>query len=284
MKHLDSLFAAAGATLLLAACGGGGSGSGGTVDVAPASVSAVSIDQPLRYGQPAVLKVTGISLDQGITLTAPGCSSLTEKAGSTSTTRSYNCQVAVASNLSIKTTNSAGVSLYSAALPVPDPQVTMVTSSGTLVLELNPAQAPLTVDNFLKYTGDGFYTNLLFHRVIAGFVIQGGGFTTGPVLKAATYAPIKLESNKGLSNLRGTLAMARTSVADSATSQFFINVVDNAGLDYASAASPGYAVFGKVVTDMAVVDAIRAVPTGTRNGLSDVPLTDVVIVSATQTR
>ena len=163
----------------------------------------------------------------------------------------------------------------------------MLTSKGTVVLELNPALAPLTVDNFLRYTNDGFYANLLFHRVISNFMIQGGGVTPTPKKQTATYAPIKLESNNGLSNVRGSLAMARTGEPDSATSEFFINVVDNLFLNYASAASPGYAVFGKVVQGLDVVDLIRAVPTGTRATdpkYPDFPLTDVVIQSVTQTR
>ncbi|MCF8212240.1 MAG: peptidylprolyl isomerase [Rhodoferax sp.] len=179
-------------------------------------------------------------------------------------------------------TNSAGT-LLSVEFAVPDPQVTMVTTLGTIVLELYPAKAPLSVDNFLKYTRDRFYDDLLFHRVIAGFMVQGGGFTKGPVAKTPTYAPIKLESNNGLKNLRSTLAMARTTAVDSATSQFFINLVDNAFLDY-SAASAGYAVFGKVVDGMAVVDAMAAVPTGVVGGMADVPKNDILILSAVQTR
>jgi peptidyl-prolyl cis-trans isomerase A (cyclophilin A) len=270
-----------GAARGLVACGGGGSDGA----AAPAAtVSAVTSDQALSYGKAAVLKVTGTNLNLGMTLTAPGCKVLTEQAGSTASARSYNCLVTVPTSLQLAVASSAGASLYSASLPVPDPQVTLVTSLGTILLELNPTKAPLTVDNFLKYSADGFYSNLTFHRVISSFMIQGGGFSAGPAPKTATYGPIKLESNNGLSNLRGTLAMARTSVADSATSQFFINVVDNTFLDYASAASPGYAVFGKVVDGMTVVDAIRAVPTGVRGGMTDVPLSDVLIVSALQTR
>ncbi|MCF8208226.1 MAG: peptidylprolyl isomerase [Rhodoferax sp.] len=215
-------------------------------------------------------------------LNAPGCSTLTENPGSNASGRTYSCQVAVATSLPVVATNSAGT-LLSVELAVPDPQVTMVTTLGTIVLELNPAKAPLSVDNFLKYTRDRFYDDLLFHRVISGFMVQGGGFTKGPVAKTPTYASIKLESNNGLKNLRSTLAMARTTAADSATSQFFINLVDNAFLDY-SAASAGYAVFGKVVDGMGVVDAIAAVPTGVSGGMADVPKNDLLILSAVQTR
>jgi peptidyl-prolyl cis-trans isomerase A (cyclophilin A) len=247
------------------------------------AVSAIASVAPLSYRKDAQIAVTGSQLDQGITLTAPGCSELSEQPGSTATTKTYRCKVATATALSVKASNSAG-DLLTVALTVPDPQVTLVTSLGTVVLELNPAKAAATVDNFLKYVGDGFYTGLLFHRVIPTFVVQGGGFANRLVAKTPTYPAINLESNKGLSNVRGSLAMARTNEANSATSQFYINVADNLSLDYASAASPGYAVFGKVVDGLPVVDAIRMVPTGTRNGLANVPVADVTIVSATQTR
>lgn len=160
-----------------------------------------------------------------------------------------------------------------------DPQVTLQTSLGTVVLDLNPEAAPITVANMLAYVNSGFYDNTLFHRVIPNFVAQGGGFTTGPAYKTPTYSPIPLESNNGLSNLRGTLAMARTSAPDSATSQFFINQVNNTFLNYTSAASPGYAVFGSVVSGMSVIDAMVAVP----RSAADVPFTDIVIASARQT-
>lgn len=266
-------------TALLVACGGGGDG-GDTVPQ-PATVSAIASVAPLSYGKDARITVTGSQLDQGITLTAPGCSELSEQPGSSATTKTYRCKVAIATALSVKASNSAG-DLLSVALPVPDPQVTLVTSLGTVVLELNPAKAPATVDNFLRYVSDGFYAGLLFHRVVPNFVVQGGGFATGLVNKPPTYPAINLESNKGLSNVRGSLAMARTADANSATSQFYINLVDNLSLDYASVASPGYAVFGKVVDGLPVVDAIRAVPT--RSDFANVPVTDVTIVSATQTR
>ena len=130
----------------------------------------------------------------------------------------------------------------------------------------------------------GFYRGSLFHRVIPNFVIQAGGYTTGMVKQTGQVAPIELESNKGLSNVRGSLAMARTYLANSATSEFYINLVDNVSLDYKNAASPGYAVFGKVVQGMDVVDAIAAEPTGVLGGFSDVPLTDIALSLALQTK
>lgn len=135
------------------------------------------------------------------------------------------------------------------------PQVLVNTSYGPFTIELHPEQAPTTVGNFLTYVDEGFYAGTIFHRVVEDFVIQGGGFTTGLEARS-THDPIVLESDNGLSNLRGTVAMARTSTPDSATSQFYVNTVDNTGLDYQSADSPGYAVFGSVTDGMTVVDAI----------------------------
>ena len=284
---------------LLSACGGGGSDPAPLVPVVPVvpvvlSVGAITSAAPLSYGQWGVINITGTALSQGISLSAPGCSGLTEISGGTDTARSYRCGVTLATALPVTALNSASTPLLATALPVPDPQVTLLTSLGTVVLELYPAKAPLSVNNFLKYTHDGFYAGLIFHRVMAGFMSQGGGFASGLVQKTPTYAAIALESNVGLPNLRGTLAMARSDAFDSATSQFFINAVDNAFLNYVSPAKPQYAVFGKVVTGLSVVDAINAVPTGTRylNGqttipayaMSDVPLTEVQIITATQTR
>jgi peptidyl-prolyl cis-trans isomerase A (cyclophilin A) len=181
--------------------------------------------------------------------------------------------------------DASGDVLFSTTLTVPQPQVTFITSEGTVVLELYPDVVPATVNNFLIYVNNGYYIKTLFHRVISGFVIQAGGYTTGPVKKEeGQLAPITLESNKGLSNTRGTVAMARTSDPNSATSEFCINVADNLFLDYASPASPGYAVFGKVVGGLGVVDTIAAKPTGVASGMPDVPLVDVTIQIVAQTR
>jgi cyclophilin family peptidyl-prolyl cis-trans isomerase len=164
---------------------------------------------------------------------------------------------------------------------VPLPQVGIVTSAGSIVLELDPNAAPITVNNFLNYVNSGFYRNTLFHRVISGFMIQGGGYTTGLVKKDGLKDPIVLESNNGLTNLRGTVAMARTNVANSATSEFFINHVDNSFLNY-SKSNLGYAVFGKVIQGMDVVDAIASKATNVSNGFADVPLEDITITAALQ--
>jgi len=157
------------------------------------------------------------------------------------------------------------------------PTACMLTSSGEIVVELYDTYAPQTVANFYKYVAAGFYTKTLIHRVDRDFVIQGGGYTSGMVAKTPLYAPIKLESNNGLSNLRGTLAMARRSDADSATSQFFFNVVDNTSLDYKSATDPGYAVFGRIISGLATLDAINVVPTYTYSPSDIQPRTEVLV-------
>jgi peptidyl-prolyl cis-trans isomerase A (cyclophilin A) len=160
-------------------------------------------------------------------------------------------------------------------------KVKLATSMGDMVIQLDADKAPKTVANFVQYVKDGHYDGLIFHRVIASFMIQGGGFDADMKQKA-TRPSITLESRNGLSNQRGTIAMARTNVPDSASSQFFINVVDNQRLDAANAADGnGYAVFGRVVSGMEVVDKIRAVPVGDKAGHQNVPLQPVVIRKAT---
>ena len=160
-------------------------------------------------------------------------------------------------------------------------KVKLATSMGDVVIQLDADKAPKTVANFVQYVKDGHYDGLVFHRVIATFMIQGGGFD--PDMKEKpTRAPIPLESRNGLSNQRGTIAMARTGVPDSATSQFFINVVDNPRLDAANSPDGnGYAVFGKVVSGMEVVDKIRDVPVGNKGMHQNVPQQPVVIRKAT---
>lgn len=160
------------------------------------------------------------------------------------------------------------------------PRVTLATTAGDIVVELAPDKAPRTVENFLQYVRDKHYDGTVFHRVIGNFMIQGGGFDAG-LREKPTRAPIPLEARNGLRNDRGTIAMARTSRPDSATSQFFINVKDNDALNAPSPDGHGYTVFGKVVAGMDVVDRIRAARTGIRGGMQDVPLDTITIQSAT---
>lgn len=196
--------------------------------------------------------------------------------------------LALATTLALTACGGGGGSSGGGTTPTPTPpvqitithKVRLTTNQGVIELGLDRNHAPITVDNFLRYVNEGFYTNTLFHRVIANFVIQGGGYTrnqAGAVVeKVVGYPAITLESQNGLSNVRGTIAMARTDVPNSATSQFFINTVDNLSLNYASSGSPGYAVFGQVTAGLDIVDKIRAVNTNA----SDVPLVDVVVTKA----
>ena len=174
-----------------------------------------------------------------------------------------------------KTTEKPAAAAKAAA-----PKVLLKTSMGDITVELYPDKAPKSVENFLTYAKSGFYDGTIFHRVIATFMIQGGGFTKD-LHQKPTRASIANESKNGLSNLQGTLAMARTQDPNSATAQFFINTVDNPRLNYTDDASPGYCVFGKVVSGLDVVDKIKAVPTGAQGPFrSDVPTTPVVIEKA----
>ncbi len=163
-------------------------------------------------------------------------------------------------------------------LAAENPRVLLNTSLGEIELELEAEKAPISVENFIAYVDSGFYDGTVFHRVIPGFMIQGGGFGEG-LNQKPTKAPIKNEADNGLHNVRGTVAMARTQNVNSATSQFFINHRDNDFLDHGSR-DFGYAVFGKVVRGMEVVDQIAQVPTGNRAMMQNVPLTPVKIITA----
>jgi len=172
----------------------------------------------------------------------------------------------------------AGLAIaLAAASPAWAQKVKLATSMGDIVLELDKDKAPKTVDNFVQYVKDGHYDGTIFHRVIEGFMIQGGGMKPD-MSEKRTRAPIPLEAHNGLSNTRGTVAMARTAMPDSATSQFFINVVDNPNLD---SYGGGYAVFGKVTQGMDVVDKIKAVRTANKGPHQNVPLEPVLIKKAT---
>ncbi|MDB9957710.1 peptidylprolyl isomerase [Oceanospirillaceae bacterium] len=160
-----------------------------------------------------------------------------------------------------------------------NPQITLATSLGDIVVELDATAAPVSTDNFLHYVNSGYYNSTIFHRVIPGFMVQGGGFGANEKDKSGTIAPIVNEAANGLSNLRGTIAMARTSNPNSATAQFFINLKDNLFLDKSSS-SDGYAVFGKVVEGMDVIDRIAKVPTMNKGGHRDWPSKTIYLNSA----
>lgn len=186
-----------------------------------------------------------------------------------------------------KTVSIAGIALLLAgtmrAQAEQNPIVEMVTSSGTIKIELFAEQAPVTVSNFLAYVDSGFYDGTVFHRVIRNFMIQGGGFDAA-LNRKPTRPPIANEAANGLRNTRGTIAMARTMLPDSATSQFFINTSNNGSLDYRNDTPHGigYCVFGRVVAGEAVVDAIQSTRTGTSRGMQDVPLAPIVIETVTR--
>lgn len=265
---------AAGCAVLLGSCGGGSDNQ---------QINQVQV-KTLAYGKQAVIYVAGIYLRADMTAATGACQNPTFSSQSVPDLAILNCTVTAIGEQPITITGSNGQVLYKGTLTVPQPQVALLTSMGNIVLELNAVAVPVTVNNFLAYVNRGYYNNTLFHRVIPGFVAQAGGYTAGMVKKDGQSAPIALESNKGLLNSISSVAMARTTAANSATSEFYINLADNPSLDYQSEASPGYAVFGKVVQGMAVVDAIGALPTDTVNGFANVPTSDVTIKFAVQTQ
>ncbi len=251
-------------------------------DAPPTTATTVTSVTPdlLMFSKTTRFTVAGQNLDRGLTLVAATCGNIVEAAGGTAVQRIFSCTPLTTGAMPVAIRAGDGSTLASINPVVPLPQVTLTTSMGDVVLELYPVHAPLTVGNFLQYVAEDFFKDKIFHRVISNFMIQGGGFNAA-LQQASTRAAIRLEAQNGLSNVRGTVAMARTSVPDSATSQFYINVVDNIHLDTAGG---GYAVFGKVVGGMSVVDQIKAVPTQIFNGMADVPVTPVLIKAATQTQ
>lgn len=261
---------------ILSACGGGES--------FPPTVTGVKV-QSAQYGKTATIYIGGKDLRSSLNIdTAGACINPTFASNSNTDTLVLNCVVSKVGDFAMVVQTAEGVAIYNTILSIPLPQVALITGKGSITVELDPTLAPLSTNNFLSYVSKGFYRSTLFHRVIPNFVVQGGGYTTGMVKKTDQSAPIVLESNKGLSNVRGSLAMARTNLPNSATSEFYINLVDNLSLDYKNAANPGYAVFGKVVQGMDVVDAIAAEPTGVVGGFSDVPLSEIALSLALQTK
>jgi cyclophilin family peptidyl-prolyl cis-trans isomerase len=259
------------------------SACGGVNDFAPV-VTGVKV-QSAQYGKTATIYLGGKDLRSNLLIDTSGaCTNSTFASNSNTDTLVLNCVVAKTGDFSLVVQTAEGAAIYSTTINIPLPQVALITAKGSITVELDPTLAPISTNNFLSYVNKGFYRDTLFHRVIPNFVVQGGGYTTGLVKKTEQSAPIELESNKGLSNVRGSLAMARTNLPNSATSEFYINLVNNVSLDYKNAANPGYAVFGKVVQGMDVADAIAAEPTGVIAGFSDVPLVDIALSLALQTK
>lgn len=298
---------------LLTSCGGGGS----DVPAGPAPVVSTSSANTARYSETLLITLTGTNLDQALTLSSSGCRNFQRSTAqpfvSTPTLAYYTCTVSGVGSLVVNVA-WAGNTLGNVAFAVDLPQVTLQVSnglavSGQIIITLRPQEAPLTVDNFLAYVKSGFYNNTVFHRhgrssTSTPFVLQGGGFTS-PVTAASAFppakaasAPIALEAGRGLSNLRYSLAMARGNAPASATSEFFINTVDNVFLDTSNG---GYAVFGTVTTGVALVDAMVAAPcslspvnfdSGVPNppppgyvpSTDCVPAPNIVVTSASQSR
>ena len=279
LSSLPSIFkfwATAALLSLLSACGG----SDGFQPV----VTGVKV-QSAAYGKTATIYIGGKDLRSYLTVDTQGaCTNPSFASNSTTETLVLNCAVSKTGDFALAIKTPEGQTIYTSTVSVPMPQVSLFTSKGNITLELDPLAAPLSVNNFLNYVNKGFYRGTLFHRIIPNFVVQGGGYTTGMVKKSGQASPIELESNKGLSNLRGSLAMARTYLPNSATSEFYINLKDNVSLDYKNAANPGYAVFGKVIQGLEVVDAMALEPTGVVGSFSDVPLTDITLSLALQTQ
>jgi peptidyl-prolyl cis-trans isomerase A (cyclophilin A) len=283
---------AAGLCALLAACGGGG---GGATENRVASVSAVTADTPPSYDAVATFSVAGANLDVGVTASATGCTGPAVVAGGTATAIKVTCTPSRDGDITLNLSTTTGTLLKSTTFNVPKPQVKMTTSAGSVLIELEPAKAPITVKNFLAYVQDGFYVNTVFHRIISTFMAQAGGYTFGTnyALNSNTRAPITLEKTTitGLSNTAKSIAMARTAAPDSATSQFFINLVDNAFLNaQGSSDGNGYAVFGTVVTTAevnsdATLAALKAVQVA-NNGAGEVsmPLNPPVTTAASRVK
>jgi peptidyl-prolyl cis-trans isomerase A (cyclophilin A) len=263
--------------LVLAGCGGSSS-------IPDLAVYEIVVNQ-LKYGQLSQFTLTGNFSDNEINVSTKNCKGLALVAGGTTTTKSVTCTIGAVGTgvVSLEAKLPDGTVLKSVSFDVPNPQVSMQTSLGAVVLELNPTAAPLSTDNFLQYVNSKFYDNTLIHRVVTAgiFVAQGGWLTPTPAVQPGQKAAIALEVNKGLSNLKGTIAMARSADLNSATSQYYFNLADNVALDTSNG---GYAVFGKVVSGSEVLDAMASVKTTTAFGLADFPASNVVVLSATQTK
>ncbi len=271
-------------TASLAACGGGGGVGNGP---AVSNLSATSA----AYNRTLTVTVFGSKLDDpGLFMTVDGpCGAVTRSGAASDFQATFTCVVNGLGPLSPRIRNASGLELARLQLNVPKPQVLMLVSqgsrTGSMTIELDPSAAPVTVKNFLDYAGANFYANTIFHRVLQNFVAQGGGYSAGPKAKQATAAAIVLESNNGLKNLRGTIAMAQDRGPDTATTQFYFNLVDNASLDYVSDAVPGYAVFGRIVTGLDVMDEIGKVAVAAvSTEFPALPTENVVVTFVTQSR
>jgi peptidyl-prolyl cis-trans isomerase A (cyclophilin A) len=263
--------------MLLAGCGGSGSEPS-------VAVSDIQVNQ-LKYGQLSQFTLAGNFSDNEINVSTKNCKGLALVAGGTTTSKSVTCTIGAAGTgvVILEAKLADGTVLKSVSFDVPNPQVSLVTNLGSMVVELNPTATPLSTDNFLQYVNSKFYDNTIIHRIVTTgiFVAQGGWLSPTPAVQPGQKSAIALEVNKGLSNLKGTIAMARSADLNSATSQYYFNLADNVALDTSNG---GYAVFGKVVSGSEVLDAMANVKTTTAFGLADFPASNVVVLSATQTK
>ncbi len=286
MNHSLLIRSAALAALAgLASCGGGDSD-------APA-VSNMQA-QPAMFGRNTTVTVQGSNLKNVTATIEPGCPAMTRAAGGTDNVQNFSCRISWLGDMRVRVRReTGGAVLGELRLDIPLPEVTFNASqgsnTGTFTVQLQPEKVPGTVDNFLAYVNQAtgcFYRDTLFHRVdTTQGVVQAGGYTTNLTTKTENrLPPIALETNRGLSNLRGTIGMARTSNPNSATSEFYVNMRDNPGFDYVSDSQPGYAVFGVVVSGMADLDRLYTVPTTQKGQFSTAPVTEVKITGCGQTK
>jgi cyclophilin family peptidyl-prolyl cis-trans isomerase len=273
---------------VLAACGGGGADNGGLFVSQMAATT-------LQYSRNMVITVSGSGLDKGLKVTVDsGCGEVSESAGGDALTRRFTCKVTAIGPKTVRAYTANNLEAARLQVTVPEPEVTVVlqgldTAISSFTVKLDPQAALVSVNNFLDYVNAGFYRFTIFHRVVKDFVVQAGGYTAGPfgpVIKPPSSPAIALESQNGLKNFKGSLAMARTSDPSSATSQFYINTVDNPELDYKNDAEPGYAVFGSVISGLDVIERLNVVPVRVDllSGLTHLPVSNVVIISALQTK
>lgn len=252
--------------------------------IAPASpvVTSIKVDR-LMYSRQSQFTLTGFSLEKEFVISTKNCKGLSSTTVGTTTSRVVSCHINAtgAGAVFVEANLSDGTTLKSASFDIPHPQVKMVTSLGSMVVELDPVKALLTTDNFLQFVNARFYDNTIVHRIVTNniAIAQGGWLTATPSIQSGQRPAIPLEVARGLSNLRGTIAMARGSDLNSTTSQYYFNLADNSSLDNANV---GYAVFGKLLNGLEVLAAMIQIKTGAGYGLIDFPLSSVIVDSALQ--
>lgn len=262
----------------LASCGGGGSSGPAVVNLSAGN---------LRFGLTTTVTINGSKLRDGIDMTVEGpCVNLTRVDVASDDTQQFTCDVRGVGEVRFFVVDAGGKSLARLTAEVQTPQMRVTTSAGSFLVELDPIKAPATALNFSEYVRAGFYTSVIVHRAIKNRGIITGAFTSGLQVKLPTRGAFALESNNGLKNLRGTIGSARDGTPDSARALWYVNLADNADLDFVDEANPGYAVFGRVVGGLEVVDAISGVETrpDLARNLGDVPVTEIIITSITRLR